>query len=263
MLHKISQISRLILNVADMARSMTFYCGALGFASVGAGTLRLGGQDIELRQSAGRPYPTPRAANDPWFQHFAIAVSDMAAAYDHLTQYAVEPISTGGPQLLPPSTGSVTAFKFRDPDGHPLELSYIPGSAWLSAGQHAGVFLGIDHTALATINLDASIAFYQALGLTVAGRYLNQGPEQDRLDGLSGVELDIVALAPPSGGPHLELLHYRTPTSARAALEFQATDIVSTVTTLTTAGSTVEQVDLRDPSGHPLRLDGSRLTRPV
>ena len=35
-------------------------------------------------------------------------------------------ISTDGPQLLPASSGGVTAYKFRDPEGHPLELIAFP-----------------------------------------------------------------------------------------------------------------------------------------
>ena len=45
--------------------------------------------------------------------------------FRHGTDTRTEPPGHG-PQLLPPSTGSVTAFKVRDPDGHPLELSYNP-----------------------------------------------------------------------------------------------------------------------------------------
>ena len=54
------------------------------------------------------------------------------------------------------------------------------------------------------------LGFYGAMGLREIGRSLNRGVEQDRLDGLHGVAVDIVALAPLGGGPHLELLHYRS-----------------------------------------------------
>ena len=39
------------------------------------------------------------------------------------------PISTSGPQLLPAASGGVSAFKFRDPEGHPLELIAFPPGA--------------------------------------------------------------------------------------------------------------------------------------
>lgn len=122
-------ITGIDLIVADAARATAFYI-ALGFTSDDK-DLRFGSVRLRLIPAAGAaPCPVPAAANDPWFQHFAIAVGDMAAAYPTLLDLGHTPISHGGPQLPPPNTGAVTAYKFRDPDGHPLELSYIrPGRA--------------------------------------------------------------------------------------------------------------------------------------
>jgi catechol 2,3-dioxygenase-like lactoylglutathione lyase family enzyme len=234
------QIARIALNVADLERACAFYTDALGFRRLAGpagglpsqtAILALGAQEIELRLSAGRPYPQPRAANDPWFQHFAIAVCDMSAAYQRLSRYAQQPISLGGPQLLPPSTGSVTAYKFRDPEGHPLELSYIPGSAWLAkaADRRRDPCLGIDHSALAAADLTASAAFYtDILGFSPAGRGLNQGAEQDRLDGLAQARVDILSLKTAEGGPHIELLHYRSPMPSSAPRLTAPEDIAAT-----------------------------------
>jgi len=102
----------------------------LGWANADAEevVMRLGAQDIGLLRFArqGRPYPRDSRSDDLWFQHLAIVVNDMDAAYAHLSLSAVwRPISDGGPQLLPPSNGAVRAFKFRDPDGHPLELLLV------------------------------------------------------------------------------------------------------------------------------------------
>jgi catechol 2,3-dioxygenase-like lactoylglutathione lyase family enzyme len=230
------QIARIALNVADLEGACAFYTEALGFSRrtllgppAKTAILALGAQEIELRQSVGRPYPQPRAANDPWFQHFAIAVSDMSAAYQRLSSYPQQPISLGGPQLLPPSTGSVTAYKFRDPEGHPLELSYIPGSAWLAAavGRSNGPCLGIDHSALAVADLEVSAAFYAGLGFSLAGRGLNQGVEQDRLDGLEQARVDILSLDTAQAGPHIELLHYRSPRASPAASLVAPEDIAA------------------------------------
>ena len=91
--------------------------------------MRLGDQEIALvRFSArGRPYPPGSRSDDLWFQHLAIVVSNMDAAYAHLSSHpGWRPVSEGGPQLLPPMNGAVRAFKFRDPDGHPLELIWFP-----------------------------------------------------------------------------------------------------------------------------------------
>ncbi|MBV8971591.1 MAG: hypothetical protein JO290_04795 [Sphingomonadaceae bacterium] len=236
------------LNVADVARASALY-RALGFADgggSGAGArLTFGGFVLDLTAATGAAYPAPRAANDPWFQHFAIAVADIAAAAEIALAAGATPISHGGPQLLPPNTGGVTAWKFRDPGGHPLELSLIPGSRWLSEARPGQVFLGIDHTALAVADLAASQAWYEARGFREVGRSLNTGPEQDRLDGLAGVAVDIVALASAAGGPHLELLGYRSPRPAPARPVGDG-DVAATRTLI--VGGSGEN----DPDGHRL-----------
>ena len=213
------RIDHFVLNTADATAARAFYVDALGFAAEGD-WLKLGDQKIMLARVANaEPYPEPRGANDPWFQHFAIVVSDMVVAFGRLAQFGQIPISRGGPQQLPASTGGVIAYKFRDPEGHPLELSHIPGSqAWsaIARANPDAVFLGIDHTAVAALDLEASVATYRDLGFTEGPRFLNTGPEQDRLDGLDGVVLDIATMMAPDGGPHIELLHYRAPGAASA-----------------------------------------------
>jgi len=257
------QIERVELVVGDLDAARRFYVEALGFAASGIGresaveraTLRLGTTRLDLLagHSPGAAYPKPRAANDPWFQHFAVAVSDMAAAYAQLSKFPHEPISTGGPQLLPPSTGSVTAYKFRDPDGHPLELSFNP-AAEITA---AGLFTGIDHSAVAVADLEASVAFYTGLGFHVAARLVNTGPEQDRLDGLPGVVLDIVVLT-GEAGPHLELLHYRSPVATSAAI-VASEDVAATRLVLSGPAGAGGR---RDPDGHRIELMPARRVMP-
>ena len=256
-----SKITCVSLNVRDLRGISAFYADALGFvvetAARTRAVLTLGAQKIELlRISDAAAYPTQRAANDPWFQHCAIAVSDMDAAYARLSLFGFEPITRGGPQLLPPNTGSVTAYKFRDPEGHPIELSHAPGSHWSKGGDAAAssrVFLGIDHTALATSDLEASVAFYTGLGFRVGGRSLNQGPEQARLDGLDGAMVDIVTLFTSDAGPHIELLHYRAPTPS-APRSIAPGDIAATRTTIQIAGDAAEESNRSDPDGHLLHL---------
>jgi len=277
------RIARVDLTVQDLEAAEAFYAEALGFrrqddgptprpeAGVRRRRMQLGEQEFELVafDPPGRPYPPASTANVPWFQHFAIAVGDMARAYGRLVAHAQQPISRGGPQLLPPSTGSVTAYKFRDPDGHPLELSFLPQSPWtVQPDGGSEPFLGLDHTAIAVSDLERSVAFYTSLlGLQVAGQGLNQGPEQDRLDGLDGVVLDIVSLTTPEPGPHIELLHYRAPPPPPTAGRFGERDIAGTRTvlqvdrledTLTLPGAATlpadRMVQLRDPDGHLLHL---------
>ena len=77
----------------------------------------------------------------------------------------------------------------KDPEGHPLELSYFPAGvtpqAWRDAAPGV-LFLGVDHSGIAVSDVDASLAFYTGvLGLSIAARQVNKGLEQDRLDGLA------------------------------------------------------------------------------
>ncbi|MEA1835071.1 VOC family protein [Methylobacterium durans] len=226
--------------VADLERAEAFYRDGLGFSRVAppepvpppileamglgeAGAtrqrMRLGAQAVEVLafDPPGAPYPAERAATDPIFQHIAIPVRDMDAAMQRLGALNPEPISRGGPQRLPASSGGVTAYKFRDPDGHPVELIHFPdgpaAARWRAA---PGLFLGIDHSAITVSDREAAIGFFTSLlGLAIDGRGLNSGPEQERLDGVPDPEVDVIGLAPPSPTPHVELLHYRRP-AARA-----------------------------------------------
>lgn len=226
--------------VADLAVTEAFYRDGLGFARIappeplppaqaeamGLGDrratqlrMRLGAQTVTFLtvDPPGAPYPADPAATDPFFQHLAIPVRDMAAAMAQLAPLSPIPISRGGPQRLPESTGGVTAYKFRDPDGHPLELIVFPGGPPADRWREApGLFLGIDHSAITVTDLEATLAFLTGpLGLTLAERGLNQGPEQARLDGLDDPQVDVLALEPPEPAPHVELLHYRVPATER------------------------------------------------
>ena len=226
--------------VADLAATETFYRDGLGFERVGPPEpvpaaqaeamgladrratqlrMRLGAQSVTFLtvDPPGAPYPADPAATDPFFQHFAIPVRAMDAAMAQLAQVRPAPISRGGPQRLPASSGGVTAYKFRDPDGHPLELIFFPegpsAARWRDA---SGLFLGIDHSAITVTDLDAALAFLAGpLGLMLAQRGLNQGPEQARLDGVDVPQVDVIALEPPEPAPHVELLHYRAPAAQR------------------------------------------------
>jgi catechol 2,3-dioxygenase-like lactoylglutathione lyase family enzyme len=299
------RLRRIGLVVADLASATRFYADSFGFVAVkdqvreGADiarlfgradlretsrVLRLGREEIELVSCdpRGQPYPTPRSAADPWFQHFAIAVADMDRVYATLTQAGeMSPITTGGPQRLPPNTGGVTAYKFRDPEGHPLELSMFPpgvGAArWQARGRAA--CLGVDHSAIAVADLERSEAFYAGLlGLDANFRTVNRGLEQDRLDGLHSDGVGIVALQPADpDSPHIELLHYPAPSHAAAApavndiaatrLTLEVGDLDAMVARLQAAGVVfvspsivvVQEMGeraalVRDPDGHLLML---------
>ena len=92
----------------------------------------------------------------------------MPAAYARLAaQPGWNTISTDGPQVLPASSGGVTAYKFRDPEGHPLELLAFPPDAIPARWQKVSATgcLGIDHSAISVVDTDQSIKFYERLGL--------------------------------------------------------------------------------------------------
>ncbi|HJR13305.1 MAG TPA: VOC family protein [Rhodanobacteraceae bacterium] len=235
MSHGIRKLVRIERNTPDIQSAVAFYRDALGFrvddadATPPAWTLlpglcdtppccaqlSLGAQTLVLTQfPEATPYPKDGASNDLCFQHCAIVVDDMNAAYDRVMRYGATPITQAGPQTLTPSTGSVTAFKFRDPDGHPLELLAFPQGTGDPArhSKHAGdPMLGIDHSAISVADAERSVLFYELLGLRIAARGVNQGVEQQRLDDLADVTVDVIALESATRTPHLELLRYRQP----------------------------------------------------
>ena len=255
------------LTVSDLERSVAFYTGVLDFVPEGGVVeadgealehftgvfgarlrlqrLRLGDERIELTEYVaprGRPRPAEARSNDASFQHVAIIVRDMDAAYARLRAARVEHASTA-PQLLPawnPNAGGIRAFYFRDPDGHPLEVLWFPpgkGDAkWHRPGE--ALFLGIDHTAIVVTDTDRSLAFYRdVLGLTVAGASENWGPEQERLNNVFGARLRITGLRAPSG-PGIEFLEYLAPRDGRPyPADEHANDLVHWQTQVVTAGA--------------------------
>lgn len=256
-------------NVADLPRATTFYADALGFEPQGPATddprlaamlgasrattqyMQLGAQGIALTQifPNGAPYPHHATSNDSYFQHIAIVTTDIFAAAARATKSGATPISIGGPQKLPLSSGGVTAWKFRDPEGHALEfLEFPPDSPW----QGDALNLGFDHSAISIKYAGRSIAFYKDLGLSLQHRQTNRGVEQDRLDGLNEVTVDVIAMMPTTS-PHVELLCYQTP-SPPFPIALNPTDIAAD--RLAFAKNEIPQKLLRDPDGHFLLIPG-------
>ena len=198
--------------------------------------LRLGRERIELLEftdSMGRAYPPDSTSTDLWFQHMAIIVNDMRAAHQRImANRRFRPISRNGPVRLPDSSGGVTAFKFRDHDGHPLELlafpeGHVPGKWRTTNG--AGSFLGVDHTAIAVHDTARSVRFFRSVfGFSVGTCTENRGPEQDDLDDVDGVQVSVTRLAPDLPAPRLELLHYHVGTRRPIPHDTASNDIVAT-----------------------------------
>jgi glycerol uptake facilitator-like aquaporin/catechol 2,3-dioxygenase-like lactoylglutathione lyase family enzyme len=250
------------MTVSDLDRSIEFYSRVLGFEKeseaevtgpayehlqglfglrMRVARLRLGEERIELAEylapSTGRPIPADSRSQDRWFQHIAIVVSDMDAAYRWLRRHRV-PHGSSGPQRLPdwnPNAGGIEAFYFKDPDGHVLEVIAFPTGKgdprW--QGRAPRLFLGIDHTAIVVADTEQSLTFYRdALGLVVVGASENHGIEQEHLNNVFGARLRITTLR-ASSGPGIELLEYLAPRDGRPfPPDTRANDLVHWQTTV-------------------------------
>jgi uncharacterized protein GlcG (DUF336 family)/catechol 2,3-dioxygenase-like lactoylglutathione lyase family enzyme len=200
--------------------------------------LALGRERLELLevqalppgQRPGRPFPEDSRSNDLWFQHICIVVRDLEQASAPLRQAIAGGVLraiSSTPQRLPDwnsAAAGIEAFKLYSPEGHCLELLQFPpekGEArWHSQNDTtspdpAGVFLGIDHSAIGISDTERSCRFYDALlGLRLGGDGINEGPEQDQLDGLAGTRVRISSHRCASGAG-IECLNYQTPEGGR------------------------------------------------
>jgi len=283
------------MTVSDLDRAVAFYRDVLQFEPrgerraagadyaklvdlPGAGAriarLALGDEVLELtafREPRGREFPGDSRSNDRWFQHVAIIVRDMDAAYARLVEHGVRPASIDGPQRLPDwnrSAGGIRAFYFRDPDGHFLEILWFPPDKGDPKWQRPTdrLFLGIDHTAIVVADTEASLRFYRdRLGLAVAGASENYGPEQERLNNVRGARLRITTLRGGSG-PGIELLEYLAPRDGRPyPSDARVNDLLHWHVRLVGGGDSPRPkpaadepnglgVLVRDPDGHVVHL---------
>lgn len=272
------------LTSPDAARLTGFYATAFGARQVSSehvsgarfermmgvrgGALRhilqLGLEAIDILQfdTPGRSYPRRLFPDDTAFQHFAIVVSSMDLALAQLREVpGWVQISIGGPQRLPQGSGGVTAFKFQDPDGHPLELLEFPEHAvpphWAERSAY-GVFLGIDHSAISVRDTATSRAFYHSLGFSVTAETFNHGVEQANLDGVPSPQVEVTALSLAASNPHLELLCYRSgihlPRRALSSNDVAATRIVLATEELRNNDDTAQRI-IVDPDGHHLQFE--------
>ena len=240
---------------------------------------------VQYLSPQGHPLPIDSRSYDLWFQHFAIVVNDMDQAYKHLQKMDFQAISNA-PQTIPISNkgaAGIKAFKFKDPDGHPLELIYFPAdkgrAVWHKTNDH--LFLGIDHSAIAIENTERSLAFYRdLLGFNITDQGLNSGDTQEKLDNAFGAVVRITSLrAESSTGPGVEFLQYLTPAGGLAApVDAKPDDIAHVHTvlivdnikqladTLTKYGAKfissqvvkfngTSELMIKDPDGHAVMLE--------
>jgi len=206
--------------------------------------LKLGEQILELTQyvspPTGRPIPVPSYGNDAWFEHMAIVVGDMDAAYKVLQENNVRQISAH-PITIPqtnPGAAGIKAIKFHDPERHDLELLYFPPGKGDPSWQKPTnkLFLGLDHTAMTVDSTEKGVTFYRdLLGFEVGGVTLNTGTTQEVLDNLFNDTCLVTAMMPVSAPPHIEFLDYKTPPGGRPMpADTKANDLWHWQTTLVT-----------------------------
>jgi catechol 2,3-dioxygenase-like lactoylglutathione lyase family enzyme len=257
---QVSAVDTIGLTVSDMDRAVDFYTRVLTFHK--ESDVELSGRDIELMEGVfgarirvvrlglgderlelteylaprGRPIPPDLRPNDHSFQHVAIIVSDIDQAYSRLRQMHVEHASTG-PQRLPDwnqNAGGISAFYFRDPDRHFLEvLQFPPGKGREKWHGSDRLFLGIDHTAIVVGDTEQSLRLYRdTLQMQIAGESENYDTEQEHLNNVFGARLRITSIRAPQG-PGIELLEYLAPRDGRPAPpDLHANDLEHWQTTL-------------------------------
>ncbi len=253
---QVKRVSSIGMTVSDMDQSLDFYSKVLKFEKVSevevygspyedlqgvfgvrmrVVKMKLGDEYIELTEyltPKGEPIPIGSRSHDLWFQHIAIVVSDMDEAYQHLRKHDIQHVSTA-PQTIPEwneAAAGIKAFYFQDADGHNLELIYFPKGKgdpkWQKNDDR--LFLGIDHTAIAVSNTQNSLDFYRdLLGMSIMGKSLNYGTEQEHLNNVFGAKVRITSLAAQNGGPGIEFLKYLSPADGRPyPLDAQPNDIL-------------------------------------
>ncbi len=73
----------------------------------------------------------------------------------------------------------------------------------------------LDHVSVVIDDMAAAKAFFTALGMSVEGEMPVEGPWVDRVNGLEGVQVDIVMMRTPDGHGRLELTKFRNPQLAK------------------------------------------------
>lgn len=118
-------IDHVVLRVADIERSLAFYCGTLGLAleriieDLQIYQLRCGANLIDLQVCAPDAPLAARAQRG--MEHLCLMVQgDFAAVRQHLEAHGVPVVF--GPVELYGATGFGTSVYVRDPDEHTLEL---------------------------------------------------------------------------------------------------------------------------------------------
>ena len=69
----------------------------------------------------------------------------------------------------------------------------------------------LDHVSVVVEDLEAAVGFFTALGMTREGEAPIEGAWVDRVNGISGIRVDIVMMVAPDGHGRLELTKFHAP----------------------------------------------------
>jgi catechol 2,3-dioxygenase-like lactoylglutathione lyase family enzyme len=69
----------------------------------------------------------------------------------------------------------------------------------------------LDHISVVVEDLEAAIAFFTELGMSMVGKGKVEGPWVDRINGLEGIKADIVMMKTPDEYGQLELTKFHNP----------------------------------------------------
>ncbi|MEH6625264.1 MAG: VOC family protein [Motiliproteus sp.] len=119
------KLDHLVLTVANIDRSVAFYCRVLGMEKIVFGADRIalafGQQKINLHQQGQEFEPKAQRAMPGSADLCFITETDLETAMDQVASLDVNIIE--GPVTRTGALGPITSFYFRDPDGNLIEVS--------------------------------------------------------------------------------------------------------------------------------------------
>lgn len=84
----------------------------------------------------------------------------------------------------------------------------------------------MDHVSVIVEDLEAAIAFFTDLGMSLMGQQAVEGPWVDRLNGLEGVQVEIAMMRTPDGHGQVELTQFRSPALVPAEPAIAPTNVL-------------------------------------
>lgn len=121
----ISHLDHLVLTVADIPTTVSFYEKVLGMQAIsfaaGRVALEFGSQKINLHQLGHEFEPKAQNVQAGSADLCFITSTELLAAMQHVRQQGV--VITDGPVNRTGAQGPITSFYFRDPDGNLIEVA--------------------------------------------------------------------------------------------------------------------------------------------